>query len=147
MQIYLMKLRHGKSFSTDAGAAWRQLATMALCPWVVKYRVFNEERYASALSELEERRQEEATAGPGEALEDAMTGLAKGGVTGLAKGGEALVGGLAMGFAVGDPTAARQDANRTSHSYSSGMDADHPLESMLSEESLQYISADEEEVD
>jgi len=54
--MYLMKLRY-KDFGTDAGAAWRQLAVVALFSWLAKYRVFNEERLHEALEELKERRE------------------------------------------------------------------------------------------
>ncbi|GAX18404.1 hypothetical protein FisN_2Lh026 [Fistulifera solaris] len=38
-QMYLMKLKHPDSFGTRAGAAWRQLAVVALFPWMTQYRV------------------------------------------------------------------------------------------------------------
>jgi hypothetical protein len=37
--IYLMKLHHGKSFGTRAGAYWRMLFTLALFPWLAEYRI------------------------------------------------------------------------------------------------------------
>jgi hypothetical protein len=88
-QIYLMKLRH-KSFASPAGAAWRQLAVVALFPWTMKYRVFDEARRQEALTSLENRQrmhEEETrrygldkvaeTAGTaGEVFGGAVTGLA-----------------------------------------------------------------------
>lgn len=38
--IYLLKLRHGKSFGSSAGAAWRILFTLALMPWLRRHRVY-----------------------------------------------------------------------------------------------------------
>ena len=38
--IYLMKLRHGKSFCTHAGSCWRLIFVYALMPWMQKYRIF-----------------------------------------------------------------------------------------------------------
>ncbi|CAB9525693.1 expressed unknown protein [Seminavis robusta] len=37
--LYLLKLHGGKSFGTRAGAYWRLLFTLALLPWMRKYRV------------------------------------------------------------------------------------------------------------
>jgi hypothetical protein len=37
--LYLLKIRHGSSFGTPAGAAWRILLTLALMPWLRNYRV------------------------------------------------------------------------------------------------------------
>uniref|UniRef100_A0A7S2VG97 Uncharacterized protein n=1 Tax=Entomoneis paludosa TaxID=265537 RepID=A0A7S2VG97_9STRA len=54
-QMYLMKLRHGDTFVTEAGSVWRQLLVAAIFPWVNKYRVFSEERKRSADSEAEEK--------------------------------------------------------------------------------------------
>jgi hypothetical protein len=53
-QLYLLKLRH-KSFASPAGAAWRQLVVVALFPWAMKYRVFDEARLQEALTALEDR--------------------------------------------------------------------------------------------
>jgi hypothetical protein len=38
--LYLLKLRHGAKFGTRAGGAWRILFTLALMPWLRKYRVY-----------------------------------------------------------------------------------------------------------
>ena len=54
-QMYLMKLRYGDRFLSDACTAWRQLFVLALMPWVSKYRVFNDERRAAAEFEAEEQ--------------------------------------------------------------------------------------------
>eukprot|EP00523_Entomoneis_sp_CCMP467_P022496 CAMPEP_0168835406 /NCGR_PEP_ID=MMETSP0727-20121128/4078_1 /TAXON_ID=265536 /ORGANISM="Amphiprora sp., Strain CCMP467" /LENGTH=1255 /DNA_ID=CAMNT_0008888763 /DNA_START=124 /DNA_END=3891 /DNA_ORIENTATION=- len=53
-QMYLMKLRHGDKFVSEAGSAWRQLIILTVFPWAAKYRVFTEERKRSALVEAHE---------------------------------------------------------------------------------------------
>ena len=42
-QMYLMKLKHPATFGTRAGAAWRQLAVVALFPWMSQFRVLQTE--------------------------------------------------------------------------------------------------------
>lgn len=42
-QMYLMKLKHPDSFGTRVGAAWRQLAVVALFPWMSHYRLLERE--------------------------------------------------------------------------------------------------------
>lgn len=41
--MYMMKLKDD-SFGNEAGACWRQLFVVALMPWMMKNRVFTEER-------------------------------------------------------------------------------------------------------
>jgi len=50
-QMYLLKLRH-REFVSNAGAVWRQLAVMALFPWLMKHRVFDKERREEAVEGL-----------------------------------------------------------------------------------------------
>mmetsp|Transcript_2817 Transcript_2817/g.3178 ORF Transcript_2817/g.3178 Transcript_2817/m.3178 type:complete len:93 (+) Transcript_2817:1845-2123(+) len=42
--MYLMRLRHGRNFSCDAGACWRILFVKGLMPWLEKYREFGRSR-------------------------------------------------------------------------------------------------------
>mmetsp|Transcript_19723 Transcript_19723/g.29630 ORF Transcript_19723/g.29630 Transcript_19723/m.29630 type:complete len:88 (-) Transcript_19723:380-643(-) len=37
--MYLLKIGCRETFGTQAGAAWRILFTLALCPWLGKYRL------------------------------------------------------------------------------------------------------------
>lgn len=37
--IYMMKLKHGNKFCTEAGSAWRLIFVVALMPWLRKYRI------------------------------------------------------------------------------------------------------------
>lgn len=39
--IYLMKLRYGNLFCSNAGSCWRLVFVYALMPWLQKYRVFD----------------------------------------------------------------------------------------------------------
>ncbi|KAL7565524.1 hypothetical protein ACA910_003805 [Epithemia clementina (nom. ined.)] len=52
-QMYLMMLRHGDRFISNACTAWRQLLVLAMMPWMLKYRVFKEERRIAAELEAE----------------------------------------------------------------------------------------------
>jgi len=38
--MYLMKLKHGKAFGTNAGSTWRLIFVSALMPWLSKYRIY-----------------------------------------------------------------------------------------------------------
>jgi hypothetical protein len=61
-QMYLMKLLHRDRFVSHAGAAWRQLFVVSFFPWLARYRVFQDERYAEAMEDLDERQKEEQEA-------------------------------------------------------------------------------------
>ena len=52
-----MKLK-SPSFCSRAGVAWRQLAVLSLCPWLAKYRLFDEERLATALQSYRQNKEE-----------------------------------------------------------------------------------------
>lgn len=39
----MLKLRHGPNFSTQSGAAWRILFSLALMPWLRRYRIHPDE--------------------------------------------------------------------------------------------------------
>jgi len=36
--MYLLKLQHGKNFATREGSCWRLLVTLAVMPWLHRYR-------------------------------------------------------------------------------------------------------------
>mmetsp|Transcript_12888 Transcript_12888/g.18947 ORF Transcript_12888/g.18947 Transcript_12888/m.18947 type:complete len:82 (+) Transcript_12888:59-304(+) len=42
--MYMMKLKYGPKFGSEAGACWRQLFVAALMPWMKQNRVHTEER-------------------------------------------------------------------------------------------------------
>jgi hypothetical protein len=48
--MYLMRLRH-RNFGSDAGGCWRQLFVVALMPWLLKYRIYHEQRCADSISD------------------------------------------------------------------------------------------------
>jgi hypothetical protein len=54
--MYLMRLRH-KTFGSNAGACWRQLFTLTLMPWLIKYRMFHEQRSIESLRDQESERE------------------------------------------------------------------------------------------
>ena len=92
--MYLMKLRHGDRFISNAGTAWRQLLIVALMPWLTKYRVFRDERQTDAVieaAEEEERREEQAKLYRGE-LRHEILGVGKGVGQGLTEAGQEVVG-------------------------------------------------------
>ena len=58
----LMRLVHGKAFSQRAGACWRQIFVLGLCPWLTKNRVFKSkidgglsERLAKSAADMGEK--------------------------------------------------------------------------------------------
>ena len=48
--MYLMRLRY-RNFGSDAGGCWRQLFVVALMPWLLKYRIYHEQRCADSISD------------------------------------------------------------------------------------------------
>jgi len=55
--MYLMKMQH-PSFTSHAGAVWRQLFVLALLPWMRKHRVFSDIRLSQAVEALARRKLE-----------------------------------------------------------------------------------------
>lgn len=55
--MYMMKLK-SDSFCSEAGACWRQLFVASLMPWLVRQRVFSDERLGAKLEEYNTRRKE-----------------------------------------------------------------------------------------
>jgi hypothetical protein len=51
-EMYLIRLRQGNSFGSDAGSCWRQLFVVALMPWLIKHRVFHGQRSANSMADL-----------------------------------------------------------------------------------------------
>lgn len=48
--MYLMRLRH-RTFGSKAGGTWRQLFVLTLMPWLMKYRVFHEQRCVESVAD------------------------------------------------------------------------------------------------
>ena len=77
-QMYLMKLRH-KRFGSVACSVWRQVAVLAYCPWLAKYRVFDHARLQQALEarslRLQESRQDATNLGIKNETPAVITGI------------------------------------------------------------------------
>lgn len=58
--MYLMRLRHKSFASSDACACWRQLFVLTLLPWLMKHRVFEEQRGSESLRDQESEREVKA---------------------------------------------------------------------------------------
>lgn len=54
--MYLLKLRHGKTFATRAGACWRLLFVYGLMPWLDKYRALTRPEMLGAPAYKQDRR-------------------------------------------------------------------------------------------
>mmetsp|Transcript_2208 Transcript_2208/g.3214 ORF Transcript_2208/g.3214 Transcript_2208/m.3214 type:complete len:701 (+) Transcript_2208:187-2289(+) len=52
--VYLMKLRYGKAFGTNAGSCWRLLFVYALMPWLQQYRIFSNDATTEELREVQD---------------------------------------------------------------------------------------------
>ena len=95
--MYLMRLRH-RSFGSDAGACWRQLFVLTLMPWLMKHRVFYEQRCMESIkdqkSEIEIQEDEDKDALAAMAQELLGTG---GEVAGLVDKGVKAVGDVGLG--------------------------------------------------
>jgi hypothetical protein len=149
-QIYLMKLRH-KSFASPAGAAWRQLVVVALFPWTMKNRVFDEARRNEALASLENRQRVHKDEARWYGLEKVDIGAVTetaGEVFGGAVTGLATAAGLATAVTACKPA---REAQETWKDVRVGEDA-YPSQSempkrMGSESSLVYMSTRENEND
>jgi hypothetical protein len=54
--MYLMRLKYGEHFCSDAGAAWRRLFISTLYPWMLKYRAgFDDDADDSSADEQDEQ--------------------------------------------------------------------------------------------
>jgi hypothetical protein len=51
-EMYLMRLRQGNSFGSDACSCWRQLFVVALMPWLIKRRVYYGQRTVNSMADL-----------------------------------------------------------------------------------------------
>ena len=49
--MYLMRLKYKSFASSDACGAWRQLFVLTLLPWLMKYRVYEEQRCLESLQD------------------------------------------------------------------------------------------------
>mmetsp|Transcript_3777 Transcript_3777/g.4511 ORF Transcript_3777/g.4511 Transcript_3777/m.4511 type:complete len:212 (+) Transcript_3777:1-636(+) len=52
--VYLMKLRYGKAFGTNAGSCWRLLFVYALMPWLQQYRIFTDDTVTEESLEVQD---------------------------------------------------------------------------------------------
>jgi len=94
-QMYLMKLRHGDDFVSNAGSAWRQLLVTAMLPWLNKHRVFSDERREEARLEAEEeqeREEDEKRFYRGGDVTKKVVGIGKVAVAEVADGGKEIAG-------------------------------------------------------
>lgn len=55
--MYLMRLRHKENFGNQACACWRQLFVLTLMPWLMKHRVFHEQRSEESLKDQKGERE------------------------------------------------------------------------------------------
>lgn len=59
-KVYLMKLRYGTKFGSNAGSCWRLIFVYALMPWMQKYRIFDSTPVEAIADEKKEDDPEDA---------------------------------------------------------------------------------------
>ena len=95
--MYLMRLKH-RTFGSKAGGCWRQLFVLTLMPWLMKYRVFYEQRCTESVKDQESEIEVEE-----DENKDALASMAQellgapGHVAGIVDKGAKAVGDVGLG--------------------------------------------------